>query len=111
MKIKHTEEFQLREGRRVLLGVTLDIPYHDFLRIVKAIPRPQHKPKPHHETVHLRVRATRPDGSTIEPFAGISFVNGKAGAILSFSDISSAELPVDTKIELLRFETQAQSGQ
>jgi hypothetical protein len=102
--VTETEQMRMSDGREFAI-VRLDIPYHRFLGVDSALPRPTCRP--HHETLCLRVRATRPDGSTLEPLADISFVDTAAPASLAFADFTATDVPVGTQIELLRYERHA----
>ena len=91
-------------GGRLVVVVRLDVDQYRFSGFVNAIPRPKRRP---HDKAHysLRVRAIRPDGSTIESCASQAFVSSKEPpAVLGFHGLGAAEIPTGTEIELIGYE-------
>lgn len=100
----HIQDIQQTRLRDLVFTVaTLDMPYYSFIAIEGRLPRP--KPKPHHEQLRLRVRLIRPNGTEIEPFASINFVNGQnLPARILLEGLSPEDAPSGTEIASLRYE-------
>ena len=82
---------------------TLDVSYYSLIAFDSDIERPT--PKPHRESLCLRIGILRPDGSRIEPTASINMVSGNdpPGRLL-INDIRVDDAPVGSAIELMRYE-------
>ena len=100
--VKDIQKTSLGRGSSFTVA-TLDVPYYDFIAFDSRLPRPT--PKPHHESLRMRVKLTRPDGSQIEPIASINLVGGSnPPARLLLLDLSPQDAPEGTEVELLRYE-------
>lgn len=104
IRIESVEELTLRHGKRLTVA-TLDVPYYSFIGLDAQIHRPSCKS--HHEILQLRVRLTRPDGTSIEPLASIPLVGGHNPlAKLSIDDVRLEDAPTGTEVILIRYEVQ-----
>lgn len=103
-RISASEVMPLRGGRSSLSAM-LDSPYFVLANAVSSLPMP--RLKPHFEVARLRVELTLPDGSITPHFASVALVSPiHAPGVIAFAGLSDTDVPVGTRIKLLRFEAQ-----
>ena len=102
--VTHVQEERWKDGQP-LTFTELDVGYDEFLKFDQALPGPRPGPE-NKKSCALFVRATRPNGSTLDLLASVvTSDEALPHGMLGFYRRRADEIPVGTKLELIGYES------